>query len=219
MRFSIKIILQYSIALQLSLLSAMPFFAKAQDSTTVEKPQGWKESKGLQGLDDRIMVHLSENRTPKQTDFFMFLSKYNNLVNVAVPAGVLAGGVISNDKGTRQDALYIASSSAINFLVTTAIKKIVRRPRPFNGRVKINAVYHPGSTSFPSGHSSSSFTTATALSQVYSKWYVIAPAYLWAGAMGYSRMYLGVHYPTDVATGALLGTSTALSMKFIRPGH
>lgn len=149
----------------------------------------------------------------------MFLSRYNNLVNVAVPAGVFADGVISNDKGTRQNALYIASSSAVNLLVTTLIKRIVRRPRPFNGRVKINAVYHPGSTSFPSGHSSSSFTTATALSQVYRKWYVVAPAYLWAGSVSYSRMYLGVHYPTDVATGAILGTSTALSMKFIQPGH
>lgn len=174
---------------------------------------------GLQQIDDRIMIDLSEHRTPVQTDFFMFLSKYNNLVNVGVPAGVFAAGVINNDKGTRQNALYIASSSAVNLLLTTVIKKIVKRPRPFLGKVRINAVYQPGSTSFPSGHASSSFTTATALSQVYSKWYVIAPAYLWAGSVSYSRMYLGVHYPTDVATGAILGTGTALSMKFIQPNH
>jgi membrane-associated phospholipid phosphatase len=170
-------------------------------------------------LDNRIMTHLAENRTPEQTGFFMFISKYNNLVNVSVPAGVLAAGIINNDKGTRQDALYIASSSAVNFFLTTVIKTIIRRPRPFNGRrIKINAVYQPHSTSFPSGHSSSAFTTATALSQVYNKWYVIAPAYLYAGAIGYSRMYLGVHYPTDVAAGAVLGTATGLSMKFVRPG-
>jgi membrane-associated phospholipid phosphatase len=174
---------------------------------------------GLQQIDDRIMIDLSEHRTPVQTDFFMFLSKYNNLVNVGVPAGVFAAGVINNDKGTRQNALYIASSSAVNLLLTTVIKKIVKRPRPFLGKIRINAVYQPGSTSFPSGHASSSFTTATALSQVYSKWYVIAPAYLWAGSVSYSRMYLGVHYPTDVATGAILGTGTALSMKFIQPNH
>lgn len=170
-------------------------------------------------LDNRIMTHLAENRTPTQTGVFMFISKYNNLVNVSVPAGVLAAGIIGNDKGTRQNALYIASSSAVNFLLTTMIKTIIRRPRPFLGRVKINAVYQPHSTSFPSGHSSSAFTTATALSQVYNKWYVIAPAYLYAGAIGYSRMYLGVHYPTDVGAGAVLGTATALSMKFVRPGN
>jgi len=198
---------KYKIVLQLSLLCAIPFTAAAQQNT------------GLQGMDDRIMIDLSEHRTPEKTDFFMFLSRYNNFVNVAVPTGVFAGGVIANDKGTRQNAMYIASSSAVNLLLTTVIKKIVRRPRPFLGRVKINAVYHPGSTSFPSGHASSSFTTATALSQVYNKWYVIAPAYLWAGSVSYSRMYLGVHYPTDVTAGAVLGTSTALSMKFIQPGH
>jgi membrane-associated phospholipid phosphatase len=213
-----KIIIRYILTFQLILLSAMPFYSHAQDSTTVEPRSSWKESKGLQGLDDRIMVHLSERRTPVKTEFFMFLSKYNNLVNLAVPAGVFAGGVISEDKGTRQNALYIASSSAVNLLLTTVIKKIVRRPRPFNGKLKINAVYHPGSTSFPSGHTSSSFTTATSLSQVYNKWYVIAPAYLWAGSVSFSRMYLGVHYPTDVAAGAVLGTSTALSMTFIQPG-
>jgi membrane-associated phospholipid phosphatase len=214
-----KIIVKYTIALQAVILSAMPFYIHAQDSTQVKNNPPMNRTSGLQGFDDRIMIDLSEHRTPQKTNFFMFLSRYNNLVNVAVPAGVFAGGVISSDKGTRQNALYIASSSAVNLLVTTLIKKIVRRPRPFNGQVKINAVYHPGSTSFPSGHTSSSFTTATALSQVYNKWYVIAPAYLWAGSVSYSRMYLGVHYPTDVAAGAILGTSTALSMKFIQPGR
>jgi len=50
----------------------------------------------------------------------------------------------------------------------------------------------------------------------YSKWYVIAPSLLFAGSVGYSRMYLGVHYPTDVATGAALGTSTALGLQFMK---
>jgi membrane-associated phospholipid phosphatase len=172
---------------------------------------------GVKKLDDRILIDLSEHRTPRQTGFFMFISKYNNLVNVAVPAGVLAAGVIDNDKGTRQNALYIASSSAVNLLFTSVIKRVLKRKRPFQATVKINAVYHPNDYSFPSGHTSSAFATATALSQVYRKWYVIAPSYLYAGAIGYSRMYLGVHYPTDVTVGALLGTTSAVSMRFIQP--
>lgn len=171
----------------------------------------------LQRADDQILIDLSEHRSPRQTEFFMFISKYNNVVNVAVPAGVLAVGVIDNDKGTRQNALYIASSSAVNLLFTFAIKHLVKRKRPFQANVKINAVYQPRDYSFPSGHTSSAFATATSLSQVYRKWYVIAPAYLYAGSIGYARMYLGVHYPSDVATGAILGTSSALSMKFIQP--
>jgi membrane-associated phospholipid phosphatase len=61
----------------------------------------------------------------------------------------------------------------------------------------------------PSGHTSSAFSTATSLSLNFRKWYVVAPAYTYAAAVGYSRMYLGVHYPSDVLVGALLGSGTA----------
>lgn len=171
----------------------------------------------LQRMDDQILINLSETRTPEKTGFFLFLSKNNDVVNIGVPVGLLAAGIIADDKEMRQNALYVASSSAVNTLVTLLIKKIVKRPRPFLGNVKINAVYQPSHYSFPSGHTSTSFTTATALSHAYPKWYVIAPAYLWAGSVSFSRLYLGVHYPTDVAAGAILGTGTAFSMGFLRP--
>ncbi|TKC09753.1 phosphatase PAP2 family protein [Pedobacter frigoris] len=171
----------------------------------------------LQRFDDQILIDLSKKRTPEKTGFFLFLSNHNDWVNIGVPAGLLAAGVIGDNKEMRQNALYVASSSAVNALVTMLVKKIVKRPRPFLANVKINAVYQPKHYSFPSGHTSTSFTTATALSQAYPKWYVIAPAYLWAGSVSYSRLYLGVHYPTDVAAGAILGTSTAFSLRFMRP--
>ena len=171
----------------------------------------------MQRLDDKILINLSEHRTEEKTGFFMFLSKHNDVVNIGVPVALLAGGVIGNDKEMRQNALYVASASAVNVLATLFLKKVIKRPRPFNGLVKINAVYQPSHYSFPSGHTSTAFTTATALSHAYPKWYVIAPAYLWAGSVGFSRLYLGVHYPTDVAAGALLGTGSAFSMGFIRP--
>lgn len=194
--------LKYLILLQFTLLIAKPAALQAQGA--------------LQRFDDRILIDLSESRTPEQTSFFLFLSKNNDVVNIGVPVGLLAAGVIGNDKEMRQNALYIASSSAVNALFTMLIKKVVKRPRPFLANVKINAVYQPTHYSFPSGHTSTSFTTATALSQSYPKWYVIAPAYLWAGSVSYSRLYLGVHYPTDVAAGAVLGTGTAFSFRFLK---
>ncbi|WP_342332407.1 phosphatase PAP2 family protein [Pedobacter sp. FW305-3-2-15-E-R2A2] len=197
------VFIKYILLFQLSLSFALPASVFGQNA--------------MQRLDDKILINLSEHRTEQRTGFFMFLSKHNDVVNVGVPVALLAGGVIANDKEMRQNALYVASASAVNVLATLFLKKVIKRPRPFNGMVKINAVYQPSHYSFPSGHTSTAFTTATALSHAYPKWYVIAPAYLWAGSVSFSRLYLGVHYPTDVAAGALLGTGSAFSMGFIRP--
>ena len=197
------VFIKYILLFQLSLSFALPAPVFGQNA--------------MQRLDDKILINLSNHRNEERTGFFMFLSKHNDVVNVGVPVALLAGGVIANDKEMRQNALYVASASAVNVLATLFLKKVIKRPRPFNGLVKINAVYQPSHYSFPSGHTSTAFTTATALSHAYPKWYVIAPAYLWAGSVSFSRLYLGVHYPTDVAAGALLGTGSAFSMGFIRP--
>jgi membrane-associated phospholipid phosphatase len=53
------------------------------------------------------------------------------------------------------------------------------------------------------------------LSIAFPKWYVIAPSFLWASGVGYSRMHLGVHYPSDVLVGALVGSGTAFLTHFL----
>jgi membrane-associated phospholipid phosphatase len=167
----------------------------------------------IQRLDDRTMISLALNRTPEVTPTMRFLSRNLMYGNIGVPAALLVGGIITNDRNMRENAGYVASSTAITFVATYLIKKLVGRPRPFIRNLKIVPVYIPGESSFPSGHTSTSFSTAMALSRAYPKWYVVAPAFLWAGGTAYSRMYLGVHYPTDVFSGAILGSGTALALK------
>ena len=172
---------------------------------------------GMQRLDERILEDLAAGRTDGQTKLWRFVSNANNYVNAGIPVGVLVDGLIRNDDRTKRNGLYMATSTAATYLLNLAIKQLVRRPRPFLTDTRLVPVYRPGEFSFPSGHTSSVFSMATSLSRAYSKWYVIAPSYLWAAGVGYSRMYLGVHYPTDVAAGAVLGTGTAFAFSFLRP--
>ena len=171
----------------------------------------------LQRSDEHILERLAAGRTDGQTQVWRFISNANNYVNVAIPTGVLLAGVIENDPHTKQNALYIAASTATTYLLNLAIKKLVRRPRPFLTDLRLVPVYRPTEYSFPSGHTSSSFSAVTALSRAYPRWYVIAPSFLWAASVGYSRMYLGVHYPTDVTAGAVLGAGTSFAMGWLRP--
>jgi undecaprenyl-diphosphatase len=190
-----------SILIVLQLLMAMPFAVKIFGQSQ------------LQRFDDNIMLNLAAHRTPEQTRIMLFMTHTIKYGDYGVPAALLIGGIIRNDRQMRQNALYVGSSTAITMGATLLLKHLIKRRRPFVQNLKIVAVYTAGSTSFPSGHASSSFATATALSSAYPKWYVIAPAMLWAGSVSYSRMYLGVHYPTDVAAGAILGSGTSLLLQ------
>ncbi len=172
---------------------------------------------GVQRLDERILEDLQATRTGGQTRLWRFVSDANNYVNAGIPVGVLVDGLIRNDDRTKRNGLYMAASTATTYLLNLAIKQLIRRPRPFLTEVRLTPVYRPGEYSFPSGHTSSVFSAMTSLSRCYPKWYVIAPSFVWAAGVGYSRMYLGVHYPTDVTAGAVLGTGTAFAMGFLRP--
>ncbi len=69
--------------------------------------------------------------------------------------------------------------------------------------------------SFPSAHTSLAFNTATVLSLRYNNWYITTPVFLWASCVGYSRLKLGEHYPTDVLEGSVIGLGSAYMLNWI----
>jgi membrane-associated phospholipid phosphatase len=125
------------------------------------------------------------------------------------PSSVYAIGLITKDSITKRKGIMIGGSLFISTVVMTAMKYGIRKERPFVTYPDIQKLASAGSPSFPSGHASMAFSTATSLSIAFPKWYVITPSFVWAGAVGYSRMHLGVHYPSDVLVGALIGVGSA----------
>jgi membrane-associated phospholipid phosphatase len=90
------------------------------------------------------------------------------------------------------------------YLANIALKYVVRRPRPvLDGLPALSSTVT--SLSYPSAHSTTSFAAARILSRRLPG----APVYAVAGAMALSRPYAGVHYPSDVAAGAVFGTAMA----------
>jgi membrane-associated phospholipid phosphatase len=159
---------------------------------------------------DIDMLKRINNTAPGLRPVSIFITETAIPISLAIPIGMGTYSLISSDKDLFKDAFYIAFASGVNLGMTEVLKRTIRRERPaysYSGELYI---YEPRTDyAMPSGHTSSAFATATALSLKYPEWYVIVPSYIWASSVGLSRMHLGLHYPTDVLAGAALGAGSA----------
>lgn len=162
-----------------------------------------------QNEDIQLLRDINLHRDRGLDGSFKFITNSSGIISATTPVALISTGLITKDKELLHKGLYVGATWLTSAILANGIKVIVRRDRPFVTYPEIEKLASGGSYSFPSGHSSEAFSIATSLSISFPKWYVVAPAYLWAGLVGYSRMDLGVHYPTDVLAGAVLGAGSA----------
>jgi len=133
-------------------------------------------------------------------DVFVWLSRIGSWGAVWLALGL----ALAFARRRVQPFVLVLLADAAAEAVSDALKAAVGERRPHVSRL----VSLPHSHSFPSGHTTTSFACATVLAALAPR---AAPAFLaLAAAVGYSRLYLGVHWPLDVVAGAVLGIATAL---------
>lgn len=165
----------------------------------------------VQNLDGEILLQIQQHlRTDMLTPFMKIVTFLGN-------GGwfwILCAVVLLAVPKTRKTGYAAVLSLIFGVIVTNLLlKNIVARPRPFAEiEALIPLIAKPTDFSFPSGHTTASFAVALVMLRMLPKKIGI-PAVVLAALVAFSRLYLGVHYPTDVLAGfvvALVGSSLAV---------
>lgn len=154
-------------------------------------------------LEVRFMLRLAWWRDfPWLTAFFRLLSRLGD----GPLWGAIGVTLLLFGTGPERRAVLAGAMAALtSVLLFSVLKGLIRRPRPFDRWSSLSGlVPTPDRFSFPSGHTMTAFAMYASLGGILPMWgWVLLPT---AWLIGLSRVYLGVHYPTDVLVGALLGT-------------
>ncbi len=172
----------------------------------------------LEGLDHGLLYGLNQGRVPAVTSFMVAISTLGGTVPLAIMTCVVAGICFAKSSlRFRGFATLLGMSAGV--LLVELIKQTVARERP-----NIVPWAVPDSTitslSFPSGHASNNALfivlvlsiLATVVQNKRLWWLLASTGFMWVLAMGVSRIYLGVHWPTDVIAGWCIGGLIGMSV-------
>jgi membrane-associated phospholipid phosphatase len=158
----------------------------------------------LQRLDSRVLYAMRTRfHSPAAEAVGKGLGKLGEYGAVWLVIGIVMAFV---DADNGEDWVIAGLLGPISIVLNFAVKLIVRRPRPvLEGLPPLGGA--PSSLSFPSAHATASFACATAMTRIAPE---AAFLFVLAAGIALCRPYLGMHYPSDVVAGAVLGTALGL---------
>lgn len=165
---------------------------------------------GFTGRDRAALAEASEARTPPLNAAVVGLTEVGNTVASALIA-IVVGGVLWW-RGRRDEGLYLVATMATASLVFTVVKRLLERPRP---PAQLQVIRETNE-SLPSGHATMSAVVLASIVIVFwpglavlGRTVLTAVAVMWVGGIGATRIYLGVHWFSDVLAGWTLGLAWA----------
>lgn len=164
---------------------------------------------GLQGIRSEVL-----------DEIMLFITKLGDAGILWIATGLLLLVIPAIGKETKEHVRMrrmmggtMLFSMALNLICgNLIIKNVVQRPRPFSVDTSVVPLIFESSYSFPSGHTSASFAAACSIFLYNKKAGIIA--FVMATFIAFSRMYLFVHYPTDILGGIILGIVCAVAVRW-----
>ena len=167
-----------------------------------------KDLRPMAAVDTEIFLEINQLPHPRWCNALMRGLTIIMKRGDALVVGLFIASLSDPARGARALGEVVPSLWLSTFIIETPVKKFFRRRRPFIDVVRATVVgRRPGSFSFPSGHSAAAFAGAALLRRHYPRW--TGAFYLLALLVGFSRVYLGAHYPADVIVGGVGGTVLA----------
>jgi len=163
--------------------------------------------KTLKRFDDYFIYLINLKMKNRYLDVFFY--RITHLGGAIFISAFCFSLILFGDQRVRQMGVEALIALGISQLVVHSLKRLLSRERPYNIIEQLNTFgIDLSDYSFPSGHTAASFSLATTLALNIPKLYILL--FGLAMIIAISRIYLGVHYPTDVAAGILLGLGGAL---------
>ena len=155
----------------------------------------------VQNWDDRLVLDIVHHRK-RSLDFWMlFVTRLGDgwfwfLLSLFI--------ILFDPTGWHTSIFPLAVAFLLEIPLYRTLKQTFSRPRPYQIRDDVCCLKMPSDQfSFPSGHTAAAFVVLTVIASIYS--WLFIPLFVLAVTIGASRIYLGVHYPSDVLAGAVLG--------------
>jgi undecaprenyl-diphosphatase len=163
----------------------------------------------IQNIDLRIVEYIYLHR-PKGADSFLIWSTNNaTLIAFSFIFVLILFYLIKKKQKYLYAVVNISLAIGIGAIISSSIKLITKRHRPYEVSDTMTSIVESGGYSFPSGHTTEVFVLTLSIFLLLRNKYLRYFSLVWAIFIAYTRIAMGVHYPLDVLGGMIVGSATA----------